>query len=413
MQTGPETLAADARVRALSGKLIWAIILPGVIATMLFALALVATAFIVTSDAGPLALNMDFRVFWAAGRLAYLGEPLASFDMVRLATTHNVAPEAWMPWLYPPGYLVLLIPLGSMNFAPAFLMSTVLSIVLMGVAIRPFVARTRSVWLAMTLAPACIAALIIGQNSLIWTAGLLAALAALRDGRWVLAGVFIGCLTLKPQLGLMIPVALLAFGLWRTILTATVTAVLLAALPTLAFGPQYWTLLADRLTEISGRLVETIHHLPLMVGPFSLFTQIGIASGPALYLQWTVTGVCALAIAILWRDRRVSFDTKAAGLLTAILLSSPYLWYYEAAMMPAIGLFLVRAGLLGRSLPQLALLFGLWLGAGLLAMNSLLGFADPRLLGAVLVTPILMACAVIIQLDWAKARGQRAPTSPT
>jgi hypothetical protein len=410
MQARDDLQAADARLQPFAGGRAKSVIFVGVGLTLLFTFALLGTAFILTSETGVRALGMDMRVFWAAGRLALDGEPLATFDMQRLSAEHNVNPTEWMPWLYPPGYLVLILPFGAMSFSVAFLVSTLLSVALVALAARPFVAGIGPVWLAMALAPAYLPALLIGQNSLIWLGGLLAALAALRSGRWVLAGVFIGCLTLKPQLGLMIPLALLAAGLWRTIFAASATAIVLAALPTLAFGLDYWPLLADRLSEHSEHLLLSITNLFLSVGPFYLGTVLGLSAELALKVQWAVTAAVAVAVVVFWRSDRIGFDAKAALLMIAILLSAPYLWYYEAAIMAAIGLFMTRAGILTTSPPHLILLILLWFGAGLQAMNIYLDVVPEDFPGAIIVTPVLFVSLALCLRHFLAAR--RPATGP-
>lgn len=396
MQEASARRAADARVAALSGSRVWQVVFLGTSLTLICAGLIHMTAFVLTSETGTRALSMDFRVFWSAARLALAGEPLAVFDNARLAAEHGVDTRDWMPWTYPPGYLLLVLPFGAMPFAWAFLLLTLVSLLLIAWALRSFTPGAPAVWLALCLAPAYIPAILIGQNSILWLAGLVAALAALRDGRWLLAGVFIGCLTLKPQLGVMVAVALVGAGLWRTILAASLTALVLAALPTLALGPEYWPLLLERLGEQSERLVRSIETLTLMVGPYYLLTLLGLASQTALWVQFGLSALCAIFVFLLWRSRAVGFDAKAAGLLLAILLSAPYLWYYEAALMAVAGLFLLRAGVLGTCLPHLGLLLLLWLGAAPQAVNVFLKFGDGRYLGAMIITPVLAASLALL-----------------
>lgn len=405
MQDREERLAADARVLALSGRMLWLVVIAGVTLTTLLTMKMLQGAFILTAVPGTEAIRVDFRIFWAAAQLALQGEPLAAFDMTRLSSIHNVAPDEWMPWLYPPGYLVLLMPFGAMSFSYGFLIFTLLSVVLVGLAVRPFVANSTPVWLALTLAPAHLPTLILGQNSLLWLAGLVAALAALGQQRWILAGVLIGCLTLKPQMGLLIPVALLAAGFWRTIFAAAATAIVLAALPTLLFGPEYWPMLVDRLAEHSEYVLFSLENLFLMAGPFYLLTWLGLSTDVAIWIQWGITLLSAGIVWLLWRSNRISFDAKAAGLMLAMLLSGPYLWYYEVAMMAVIGLFMVRAGLLGHSVPQYFLLFCLWLGGCLPAANAFIGFAaQGHLIVATMITPVLLASMTIILLHYGATR---------
>ncbi|TAG25295.1 MAG: DUF2029 domain-containing protein [Rhodobacterales bacterium] len=261
----------------------------------------------------------------------------------------------------------------------------------------------------MALAPAYLPALVIGQNSMIWLAVLLAALAAMRSGKAVLAGVLIGCLTLKPQLGVLIPFALLAAGQWRTILAALGTTLVLAILPTLIVGLEYWPLLSKNMTEHGTRMIELVNELYLTVGPFAFLAQLGLPPATGLALQWGVMAVAALSVFLFWRSDRISFDAKAGLLMTAILLSAPYLWYYEAAMMAAIGLFLVRAGILTTRGPHLVLLALLWIGAGLQSMDLVFPLFEDRYLGAFIVTPVLTAC---FALCWAHLLQTRRALAP-
>jgi arabinofuranan 3-O-arabinosyltransferase len=398
MQDRASTLAADARLRAFVGTGTQLAVVLGVSLVLFLTILVVATAFILTSEDGMRTLDSDFRVFWATARLALAGDPLAAFDSQRLDLEYNAVTEDWMPWLYPPGYMFVVMPFGLVPYAVAFLAMTLLSIGGMALAARPFVGGVGAVWAAMALAPAYLPALIIGQNSLAWLAVLLAALAALRDGRGVLAGVLIGCLTLKPQLGLMIPFALLAAGQWRAILAASATAVALAGLPTLVVGTGYWPLLVGRLGEQAERLVQLANELILTVGPFFLATDLGLPRDAALTLQWAIAAVMAVSVMVFWRSSRVGFDAKVALLLTAILLSAAYLWYYEAAMMAAIGLFMLRAGILTRRLPHVLLVLMLWIGAGLQSMDLVFPLFQDRYLGGWVVTPVLCLC---FALCWA------------
>ena len=393
---------ADARLATLSGKRLWQLVGFGAAMTLIFTFSMVATAFLTTSatgvDPGTRALDMDFRVFWAAARLALAGEPLAAFDMARLSGEHGFFDDRWLPWVYPPGYLILIAPLGAFSFATSFLIATLLSVILVALAVRPFTAGSPVVWLAMALSPAYIAALVIGQNSVIWLACLLAALAALRGDRWLLAGVFIGCLTLKPQLGVMIAVALVAGGLWRTILVAAGTAILLAALPTLLVGVEYWPLFLDRMSEQGARVLGGIGSTNLMVGTFSLMVRAGLAPETALIAQSGIAVLCAVAVFFVWRSDRADDDDKAATLVTAIFLSAPYLWFYEAALMAAAALFLFRAGLLGRNAPhQVAVILLLWVGAGLQAIFVYLGL-ESRFPWAVIYVPLMLLSLVLCLL---------------
>ena len=80
---------------------------------------------------------------------------------------------------------------------------------------------------------------LIGQNGFL-TASLLRASLLLLERRPVLAGVFIGCLTYKPQFGIFLPVALIAARQWRACVSAAVTVISLVAASAATFGVDGW-----------------------------------------------------------------------------------------------------------------------------------------------------------------------------
>src|SRR6185437_3011323 len=78
-----------------------------------------------------------------------------------------------------------------------------------------------------------------GQSSLITTAALLA-IFALLDRRPILSGILIGFLTIKPQLGILFPFALVASGRWKVFFAAAATTVALLAVSIAIGGVDSW-----------------------------------------------------------------------------------------------------------------------------------------------------------------------------
>lgn len=406
MQSVEERLAADARLKPFGARA--GFLLGGLtaVATAGFVATVLIISFILTMQQGQTAMSVDFRLYWAVGQVALMGEPLSAFDDARLDEIHATYTDANLPWLYPPGFMVVLTPFGAFPFSVAFTLWTLVSLALVAWAIRPFVAGIKPLWIALSLAPAFYPALLLGQNSLLLLAGLLAALSALRSERWILAGIFIGCLTLKPQLGIMIPFALLAIRAWQTIFAAIVTTVAVTVLPTLAYGVDYWPLLQTSIAEQGARMMSTLDFLKWMISPmFTLYT-LGLDAGTALKIQTGISVFSAAAVYALWRSDRVGFDIKAAGLLLAIMLSAPYLWSYEGAMMAAIALFMVRGGILTTRPAHLALLGFLWIGAALQALNIFAKILDPKLIGALIIPPVLFFCFVLCLMQIFKTQAR-------
>ncbi len=345
------------------------------------------------------AVAIDFTVYWAAAKLAFAGDPVSAFDPANLAAVHGVHGDVWMPWLYPPSFMMLILPLGAMSFHAAWMTFLGLSVLAMLFAIRPFSGGVKPVWIGFALAPAIFPTLTIGQNSLLWVACLLAALAALRAEKPIMAGVLIGLLTLKPQLGILIPIALLACGAWRTIAAATLTTILLILIPTFIMGVDYWSAM-KALAEHHADLIRsavTKHHL--MISPYSVLAGLGTPEPIALAAQWCLTAMAAVVVALAWRSPYVSFDLRAATLLLAITISVPYFWHYESTLLAPAALFLIRAGVLTSHRYGYVLAALMWLGVGPMTAVLLLtdiDFFSVRFIYAPIAIAACATCTIAV-----------------
>ena len=87
--------------------------------------------------------------------------------------------------------------------------------------------------------PAVLLTVTHGQNAFL-TAGLLSWGLLLLPAQPVAAGVLIGALAFKPQLALLLPVALIAGGNWRAIVAASLTVLGLSAATVILFGAEIW-----------------------------------------------------------------------------------------------------------------------------------------------------------------------------
>src|SRR5258708_23754680 len=134
-------------------------------------------------------------------------------------------------WLYPPIFLFVVTPLALLPYPIALAVwqgaSFALYLAVIATILRPIrndhtIAR---LWLIVAAAfPACFVNLGHGQNGFL-SAGLFGAALAMLAPRPVLSGVLFGLLAYKPQIGLLIPVALMAAGQWGPFLAAGVTGI--------------------------------------------------------------------------------------------------------------------------------------------------------------------------------------------
>ena len=101
----------------------------------------------------------------------------------------------------------------------------------------------------------------MGQNGLL-NAALLGAGLLMIPSRPALAGVCIGLLSYKPHLGLLIPFALAAAGLWRTFAVAAATTLALALVSIPLFGVSSWIAFFAAMSEFGTLVLSPDYERP-------------------------------------------------------------------------------------------------------------------------------------------------------
>jgi hypothetical protein len=171
--------------------------------------------------------------------------------------------------------------------------------------------------------------LFTGQNGF-FTAALLIGGLTLLDRRPVLAGVLFGILTVKPQLGALLPLMLVLTGRWRVIAAAAATVAVLAAVTALAFGPGVWS--AYREVAMAHQAHVFLRGTGVFVAMMPTVFMNGRAGELPLELAWAAqAAVSAAAVAAViwayWRPRDPGLTL--ALLITATFVATPYVFNYD------------------------------------------------------------------------------------
>ncbi len=346
-------------------------------------------------------LGTDFSNIYAAGTYALEGDAAAPFDPPQQYAREQAIFGAATPfygWHYPPIFLFVAAALALFPYMPALVIWQVVTFALYLLAIRallgatPLLGRDR-LWLLLAAAfPAVFVNLGHGHNGFL-TAALIGAGLALLDRRPIVSGILFGLLAYKPQFGLLIPLALMASGRWRSFAAAAGTVAVLLIATTFTFGFPVW----DAFLQ-SAHFTRTVVLEAGQTGWHkiqSVFSLVRMWGGPvplAYVVQGAVTIGLAVAMVWLWR-RPVDFTLKAAGLIIASILATPYSLDYDMmALAPAIAFLVVHgvdAGFAGYEKSALA---ALWLApliaravaqaallpVGVLAMGTMLALVLRR-----------------------------------
>ena len=283
---------------------------------------------------GGTAIGRDFLNAWMGGRAALGDGPAAWFDAhaYNEALRSIVAIKETYYWSYPPHVLLFIWPLGLMPYLAAFAAWTLAGFALFLFAAARGGVRREHLWF-VAVAPAVAVNVLIGQNGFFTAALLIGGLTSL-DKRPHLAGVLFGCLSIKPQLGLLLPLMLLVSGRWRVIASAAVTAAGLIAATSFLYGPGIWWAYLDSVVPAQRMLQEHGGGMLLLQIPSAF--NAGRLIGLPLSVDWALQAVvsAAAAAAVIWTFwRRRDAALSICLLCTAVFLFAPYSMNYDMVVL--------------------------------------------------------------------------------
>jgi hypothetical protein len=274
-------------------------------------------------------LALDFLPFWSASQLALHGHAGDAYNQAiieqieRAAIHHEVGV---LPWLYPPTFLLAVYPLALLPWkvaAVAFLGGTYALFVK---AIHTIVPRREAVLVAMAF-PAAALVMVSGQNGLLSASLAAFGLNAL-GRRPVLAGICFGVLSMKPQLAVLFPLALLCSRSWRALAALAVTSLAMLAVASIAFGTETLAAFIHNMGMAAGYVEKGRAALARVPSAFAL---IKLAHGPTALAYAAQAVSAAMAIVAVYHawHREASHELRSATLVCASLMVSPYLFDYD------------------------------------------------------------------------------------
>lgn len=280
----------------------------------------------------PEPLAQDLAPLWAAARLGVHGHGISAwhfpslFVVEKLAIPTMSAADGLLPWLYPPTMLLFVLPLGLLPYLLAQVLWLGATYALFAATIRATVQRDAALLCALAF-PGAFLAVLVGQTSLL-TATLAGCGLLMLNRRPVFAGICFGMLTMKPQMAVLFPLALLCAGQWRALTAWAATIIGGVTLSTLMFGVDSWVAFAHGLHD-AYQIVGAGHaRLGRMPTVFALAILAGWPACIARGLQLLSAAAAAIAVVYAWRGA-CSYALRAATLACACLIVSPYLYDYD------------------------------------------------------------------------------------
>lgn len=309
----------------------------------------------------------DFLVFHAAVRAFLEGKLALVYDIDAFTQFQNViyadrfpGTVLFRPFFYPPTWLLMLLPLGLLAVGPAY---GVFMIATAAAATAFEGRRDWWGWLAVVSSPAAVWVVLAGQNTFLSLACFYGGLRLL-DRSPAAAGILLGLLSYKPQIWVLVPLALLAARQWRALAWTAGTVAVLSLASLGVFGLDFWLAFVDAMREAGSANVANIMfkriymHMTTLVAAARI---VGLSPGVAGAIQLAGAAVAVAAVWFAFRRHRPS-EARIAVLVTATFLVSPYTLNYDLLLlMPAAVALFRRGAALGFYPLERLVYFVLWL----------------------------------------------------
>ncbi len=280
----------------------------------------------------------DFTFYYAAAKIGLThGWPsiydlrLQQAELDAMGSGITIAQLA--RYISPPPVAWSALPLTAFPYPVAYWTWSVLLLAALGLAwylAAPGASRLRIVYLAAAIGwLPVIYGLQLGQPGMFVAAGVAGSYALLRAGKPVWAGVALGALALKPQLAVLVPLALLAARQDRAFLGSLLSLGVLAAASAIALGGDGISTYLSRLTFASSVPVNRELTLATLLGGGTVTraAQAIIALG---------------SLALVYRLRHHGPEWIYIPALVGGMLATPYLHLDDLAMLGLAGWLCLR-----------------------------------------------------------------------
>jgi len=325
----------------------------------------------------------DFLHLYTLGSLATAHRGNDLYDMnAQAALAAQRVPETagirYLP-LYPPQVSIFFAPLAHLSYGWALVVWWGCSVAVYGVCCY-FVWRAcpnlrdqgGTVVLLAIAFPAFFHLIAWGQTSAVALSCFTLMFFLLRDRREFLAGLALGCLIFKPQLGLAAAAVFISIGAWKTVSGAALSAAAQLSVGMFYYGTgplrQWFSTLRNvqnALPLLEPKLYQT-HSLR------TFWSMLPLSSGVSFVLYFvSATAIFGFTLAMWKPGRDIPLPVRYSALLLASVLLAPHLTVYDLVIL-APAFILLADWLIGQPITQSTL----WMGTFLyfIYMLPLLGF---------------------------------------
>jgi hypothetical protein len=322
----------------------------------------------------------DFLALWSYAEVLArfpAGDLYHSDVLYQRQVAWGMDPSWWNPFPYPPLFMPIVRALNVLPYDLSYLAWVGGTLLLLLWVVYRTCSRSACGLITVALAPASVLTFVGGQSGFL-AAALMTAGLRLAGTRPVLAGVALGVLAYKPQLGVLLPVVLAATGAWTVLLWAAVTVLGLGVLTGLVYGWALWPAWIAMLPGYNATFRTQTNLWNQQPTLIALWHRLHWPDGAGTVVQ---IAVFLSVAAIVWHcARRMSPGDAAALVIVGTFVATPHALVYDMPVV-AVGAVLFVRDRLGK--------------CGSLATMEVAGIA------AVLLLPAyMMAKAIYLPIGW-------------
>lgn len=275
-------------------------------------------------------IGYDFLCFYTASGKVLSGDVSGIYDICKFhefeqQIVGQVAYNGLLPWFYPPFFLMFISPLAILPYLPSLCFWLTITLAGYIAVVHKIAPHPYTVSLALAF-PATFQNFGYAQNGFL-SAFLMGTGLLLLGRRPVAAGVMLGLLAYKPQLALLVAIALIAARMWLAFTTACVTVIVLMISSAALYGIESWQAFYNTLPLLQLWMNSGAGLWEKMQTIFAFARLTGLDALFAYGLQ-SIFSIGAMVV-VAWVWYRHIFPMAYVILIASVFLVTPYAMIYD------------------------------------------------------------------------------------
>lgn len=279
-------------------------------------------------------VGRDFLYFYAAAKSALAGQAHSLYlQYWNEGITASLIPELGadklsFAWLYPPHYLLILLPLALLPYFISLGLWLSISIAFPAFILWRFWNVRGVLWLATALNINVFICMIMGQNALIFSALTGLGIALLKK-RPAIAGICFALVSMKPHFAIFVLFALIIGKHWQALRYTIISTLFLMLASCLLFGWDIWLIAAGHYGHVQNIALSNSIGFFSSYSPYLALISLGFTSSYAWCGHLITASIAFYGFLQIWRMDAPS-ENKWLALAITMLLCSPYNLDYDA-----------------------------------------------------------------------------------